>query len=162
MLYAAFAVLFVTGAGWLLADEMKEASTGEGWQSAAAWLLMAHGGTAMATLLLLGALVPLHMRRGWLAGRNRATGTAMVICNAVLILTAFGLYYLGSESLRPWASRLHIAVGLLVPILLVVHIVMGRRSRVAQSWRCFISWRGDRRTASGPRASADSRPRSWC
>jgi hypothetical protein len=127
MLYAAFAVLFITGAGWLLADEMKE--SGEGWQSAAAWLLMTHGGMAMATLLLLGALVPLHVRRGWLARRNRSSGTIMVTCNAVFILTAFGLYYLGSESLRPWASRLHIAIGLLVPILLVVHILLGRRSR---------------------------------
>jgi hypothetical protein len=127
MLYTAFAVLFITGAGWLLADDMKE--SGEGWQSAAAWLLMTHGGAAMAALLLLGALVPLHVRRGWLARRNRSSGTIMVTCNALFILTAFGLYYLGSESLRPWASRLHIAIGLLVPILLVVHILLGRRSR---------------------------------
>jgi cyanate permease len=83
----------------------------------------------MAALLLLGALVPLHVRRGWLARRNRSSGTIMVTCNALFILTAFGLYYLGSESLRPWASRLHIAIGLLVPILLVVHILLGRRSR---------------------------------
>jgi hypothetical protein len=129
MLYAAFAVLFLTGAGWLWADEMKETATGEGWQSAAAWLLMTHGGAAMAVLLLLGALVPLHVRRGWLARRNRTSGTIMVACNAAFILTAFGLYYLGSESLRPWASRLHIAIGLLAPILLVIHILLGRRSR---------------------------------
>jgi hypothetical protein len=115
---------------------MKETATGEGWQSAAAWLLMTHGGAAMAVLLLLGALVPLHMRRGWLARRNRITGSVMVACNAVFVLTAFGLYYFGSETLRPWASRLHIAVGLLVPVLFVVHVVNGRRSRpAAQSGR---------------------------
>ena len=128
MLYAAFAVLFITGAGWLLADEMKEGAAGEGWQSAAAWLLMTHGGTAMAALLLLGALVPLHVRRGWLARRNRTSGTVMVAINAAFILTAFGLYYSGSETLRPWASRLHIAIGLFIPILFVVHILLGRRS----------------------------------
>jgi hypothetical protein len=126
-LYAAFAILFVTGVGWLLADQLKEAPSGEVWQLAAAYLLMTHGGAAMVTLLLLGALVPLHLRRGWLARRNRTTGTAMVACNAVFILTAFGLYYLGSEALRPWASWLHIGVGLLLPILLVVHITVGRR-----------------------------------
>jgi predicted small integral membrane protein len=127
-LYAAFAVLFITGAGWLVADQLKEAANGEGWQTAAAYLLMIHGGAAMATLLLLGALVPLHMRRGWRAGRNRITGTAMVTFNAALILTAFGLYYLGSETLRPWASELHIGFGILFPVLLLVHIVVGRRS----------------------------------
>jgi hypothetical protein len=127
-LYTAFAVLFVTGAGWLLADQMKDMSSGEGWQLAVAYLLMAHGGTAMAALLLLGALFPLHVRRAWRAGRNRLTGATMVTFNAVLILTAFGLYYLGSETLRPWASLLHTAVGLLLPILFIVHVVIGRRS----------------------------------
>jgi hypothetical protein len=43
--YAAFSVLFGTGAGWLLADQMKEATnTGEAWQMTAAYLLMLHGG----------------------------------------------------------------------------------------------------------------------
>ena len=128
-LYGAFALLFVTGGIWLLADAMKDAAaSGEAWQAAAAYLLMLHGGAAMATLLLLGALVPLHVRRGWRAGRNRATGAAMVAFNALFILTAFGLYYLGSEILRPWASRLHIGFGLFFPVLVLVHIFVGRRS----------------------------------
>jgi len=131
-LYAAFAVLLATGVGWLLADyladQMKDAASGEGWQTAAAYLLMLHGGASMAALLLLGALFPLHIRRGWRMGRNRATGTAMVTFNAVLILTAFGLYYFGSELLRPWASRLHIGVGAILPVLFLVHILVGRRS----------------------------------
>jgi hypothetical protein len=127
-LYAAFALLFLTGTGWLLADQMKEAASAEGWQTAAADLLMIHGGAAMATLLLLGALFPLHVRRGWRARRNLIAGTAMVTSNAALILTAFGLYYLGSETLRPWASGLHIGVGIVLPLLFLVHVVLGRRS----------------------------------
>jgi hypothetical protein len=56
-LYATFSVLFVTGAGWLLADQLKEApGTGDAWQTTAAYLLMLHGGTAMMTLMLLGAV----------------------------------------------------------------------------------------------------------
>lgn len=127
-LYAAFAFLFATGVGWLAADQMKDTSSGETWQTAASYLLMLHGGAAMATLMLLGALVPLHLRRGWLARRNRATGTAMAACNAIFILTAFGLYYLGSDTFRPWTSDIHIGAGLILPILLCVHILVGRRS----------------------------------
>jgi len=67
-LYGAFAILFVTGAVWLVADRLKE--SGEQWQEIAADLLMVHGGAAMATLLLLGALVPLHVQRSWRAGRT--------------------------------------------------------------------------------------------
>jgi hypothetical protein len=127
-LYAAFVVLTLTGAAWLLADWRKN-SGAESWQDIAADLLMLHGGAAMAALLLLGALGPLHVRRAWRSGRNRMTGPTMVAVNAALILTAFGLYYAGSDALRPWISDLHIAVGLALPVLLAIHVWLGRRSR---------------------------------
>jgi cation transport ATPase len=126
--YAAFAVLFASGAVWLVADRMKE-SAEEIWQSSAATLLMLHGGTAMLTLMLLGALVPVHIGRAWRARKNRATGIIMTVCNAVLIATAFGLYYLSSEELRPWASDIHIAFGLGLPLLILVHVQSGRKQR---------------------------------
>ncbi len=125
-LYAAFAVLFVSGATWLVADRWKE--TSELAQEAAADLLMVHGGAAMVALLLLGALVPLHVQRGWRAARNRIAGVVMVTFNAVLVVTALGLYYAGSETLRPWMSDVHLWVGLAFPLLLLIHVVLGRRS----------------------------------
>ena len=126
--YAAFAVLFGTGSGWLLADRMKEESFGasEAWQTAAANLIMVHGGTAMVTLLLLGALLPLHMQRAWRRGRNRLTAIVMLATNGLLIVTSFGLYYAGSELLRPWTSNIHITLGLCLPVLFFVHVLIGR------------------------------------
>ena len=125
--YTVFVLLFVSGAAWLLADQFKDSTNGELWQAAGANLLMVHGGAATATLLLLGALFPLHMQRAWRAHKNRMTGIAMVTLNTILVVTSFGLYYLGSEMLRPWISDAHIAVGLTLPILLLIHIVLGRR-----------------------------------
>jgi hypothetical protein len=110
-LYAAFALLFATGAAWLLADQLKDSADGEFWQATIANVLMVHGGAAMLTLLLLGALFPIHIARAWRGRLNRVSGSIMVVCNAVLILTAFGLYYLGAETLRPWASDAHIVAG---------------------------------------------------
>ena len=46
---------------------------------------------------------------------------------AVLIVTAFGLYYLGSETVRPWMSWIHIAAGISVALSFPVHIFLGRR-----------------------------------
>ena len=128
-LYAAFGALFLSGAAWLVADELKAGADGELWQATAAYLLMIHGSVAMLTLMLLGALVPLHIARCWRAGKNRVTGTVMVTFNAVLILTSLGLYYAGSDVLRPWMSRVHIGFGLALPLLIAGHIVLGRRSR---------------------------------
>jgi uncharacterized membrane protein YbjE (DUF340 family) len=124
-IYTAFAVLFMTGAGWLVADALKESD--EIWQQTAASLLMVHGGAAMVALMLLGALIPLHLRRAWRARKNRVTGTVMATFNIVLIVTAFGLYYAGSDVVRPWISRLHDGFGLALPVLFLVHVVWGRR-----------------------------------
>jgi hypothetical protein len=126
-LYATFAVLFLTGAVWLVADSLKD-SASEFWQEAAATLLMLHGGGAMIALMMLGALVPAHMRYGWRKRKNLVTGITVATVNAALIVTAFGLYYLGSEAVRPWMSDVHIALGLAIPVLLVGHIWWGRRA----------------------------------
>jgi hypothetical protein len=66
----------------------------------------------------------------------------MVTCNAVLILTAFGLYYLGAETLRPWASDVHMVAGFALPVLITIHIWLGRRqskNRVARLRRPPVS-----------------------
>jgi hypothetical protein len=126
-LYAAFTLLTITGAVWLLADWRKNPLEPDLWQDIAPMMLMLHGGAAMAALMLLGALV--HIRRAWRSGRNRLTGPIMVAVNAVLIATAFGLYYAGSDTVRPWVSDLHIVVGIVLPVALLVHVWLGRRTR---------------------------------
>jgi small-conductance mechanosensitive channel len=132
-LYGIFSLLFASGALWIYADQMKsnaELDT-EKWQQAAAMLLSLHGGAAMVTLMLLGALGPMHVQRAWRAKKNRATGFASMAIYGLLISTAFGLYYVGSEALRPWISTIHIAFGLAVPAVVAAHIMVGRASVAA-------------------------------
>ena len=52
----------------------------------------------------------------------------MVIANVLFVATAFGLYYAGSDTWRPWISDVHIAVGIVFPVLIVIHVLTGRRS----------------------------------
>jgi hypothetical protein len=127
-LYSALTLMFGTGVAWLAADWQKSSPKGDVWQTIAAWLLMVHGGGAMATLMLLGALVPLHMYRGWRAKRNRVSGGVMVLVNVLLIATSFSLYYVGSDAIRPWMSDIHIGAGFCLPLWLVLHILFGRRT----------------------------------
>ena len=128
-LYAAFSTLFISGALWLAADSLKDAPDGERWQAISANLLMVHGGAAMVTLMLFGAMVPIHLLRAWRAKRNRWTGGVMAVLNAILIITAFGLYYLGGEEVRPWMSNVHLGAGFSLPLLLFIHILRGRGAR---------------------------------
>ena len=126
--YAAIAVLMLTGAAWLVADWQKNIAGDEIWQQFAATMLMVHGGVAMLALLLLGALIPVHLLRAWRSRRNRISGTIMASLIAILIVTAFGLYYLGSEVVRPWTSWIHLATGFGFSLALPFHIWLGRRT----------------------------------
>jgi hypothetical protein len=126
--YATFALLFLSGAVWLVADGLKDGANGELWQQVAASLLMTHGGSAMIALMMLGALIPVHMRFGWRARRNLATGIVMATVTAILVVTAFGLYYFGVEGARAVAGDLHTWLGVASPALLLAHIWWGRRS----------------------------------
>jgi hypothetical protein len=131
-LYAAFTVLFVTGVIWLAAQAWKDSPAGDLWEAVSANMLMIHGGAAMLTLVLLGALIPIHVQRAWRGRRNRLTGSIMATVNGFFVVTAFGLYYAGSDTLRAWISDLHIAIGLALPAVLIVHIRIGRcRSRAS-------------------------------
>ena len=126
--YGVVTALLVSGAAWIMADALKDDPGGDAWQLLAANLLMIHGGAAMAMLVIFGALFPVHIRRAWRVRKNRLSGSAMVTLNGLLILTAFGLYYAGSELTRPWISGAHIAAGFALAILTVLHILLGRKS----------------------------------
>jgi hypothetical protein len=125
-LYGAFGVLFVTGVVWLIADRMKDGPSSDHCQQVAANALMVHGGATMVTLMLLGALVPSHIQRAWRAKKNRLTGVISLTVYGLLIVTAFGLYYFGSDMLRPWLSFFHAAIGLAVPAVIATHVLVGR------------------------------------
>jgi hypothetical protein len=127
-LYAVASALLVTGIAWLLVDRLKPIYLMETWQRTAAYLLMLHGGAAMLMLLLLGALIPVHVAVAWRRGKNRITGSMMLASNAVLIATAFALYYSGSETWRHQASVFHIGFGLGLPVLWAVHVWRGKRT----------------------------------
>ncbi len=127
-LYAVATALLVTGVAWLVVDRLKAIDLTETWQRTAAYLLMLHGGAAMLMLVLLGAIIPMHVAVAWRRGTNRVTGSMMLLSNAVLVVTAFALYYTGSETWRHQASLLHIGFGLGLPVLWASHVWRGKRS----------------------------------
>ena len=125
-LYAAFALLFATGAAWLLADHLKDSprrilASHDRQRAHGPW----RGGDVDA--LAAGRAISHSHRAAWRSRRNRLAGAAMVIANVLFVATAFGLYYAGSDTWRPWISDVHIAVGVVFPVLIVIHVWTGRR-----------------------------------
>jgi hypothetical protein len=127
-LYAVLALLFLSGVAWAYWNYLA-ASSGDFETNAKTWALKIHGAAAMAILVLIGMLLTGHVRFAWRARRNRANGSIFLSAFAVLTVTGYGLYYLGGERVRAWTSWIHLAVGLALPILLLIHIFLGRRTR---------------------------------
>jgi cation transport ATPase len=127
--YSVSVLLFLSGALWKLfgwAADHDEARA-ETFRSLRPWMLKLHGASAMAFFVELGILIPTHIRRAWNANRNRANGAVLVAIIAVLVLTGYGLYYLGDEQWRSYSSITHLVLGLLTPFALALHIWQGRR-----------------------------------
>ena len=70
-----------------------------------------------------------HIKRGWRQKSNRKSGLVLGIGLIALTASAAALYYLADEQLRSWTSTLHWIVGLALPVLLITHIVLGRRAK---------------------------------
>jgi hypothetical protein len=80
-----------------------------------------HGLLAFGSLLLLGSLLPLHVRHGLRQRRNRGTGIALLSTWPVLLLTGWGIYYVSNELLARWTSVAHSLIALPISVFLGVH-----------------------------------------
>src|SRR5438046_4081844 len=127
-LYAVVALLFFSGVAWAYWNYLA-VSPGDFETSAKTWAMKLHGAAAMAILVLIGMLLNGHVRFAWRAARNRANGSVFLSAFGILTITGYSLYYAGGERLRAWTSWIHLAVGLALPILLLIHIFLGRRTR---------------------------------
>ena len=127
-LYAVLTLIFLSGVAWAYWNYLA-ASPGGFEMSGKAWAMKIHGAAAMAVLVLIGMILNEHVRLAWRARRNRANGSILLTAFGILTFTGYGLYYAGGEKLRVWTSWVHLVIGLVLPILLLIHIVLGRRTR---------------------------------
>ncbi len=127
--YTVIAAVFASGAFWTWLHYFAHGENDFVASPTETWTLTIHGLFAAASLLLIGSLVPLHVKFAWRADRNRFNGIFFASIVALLILTGYGLYYIGNERLRSWTSWSHLIVGLALPLLLILHIWRGRASR---------------------------------
>jgi hypothetical protein len=130
LLYFVLALLFFSGVVWAYFNYF--ATLPNDWQSSSkSFAMKIHGAAAMAILVLIGTLLNGHVKFAWRAKRNRLNGAFFIGVVAVLTLTGYGLYYGGGETLRAWTSWTHLLAGLALPILLLIHVLLGRRTRPA-------------------------------
>ena len=130
LIYISTGLLTVTGAAWLLLDRFGKVNGEFGPVSnpALPWLLAAHGVAAYAVLIIAAMVVPVHVRLGWNARKNRWSGAVVAGTGLFLALTGLLLYYASAEALRALTSLFHWVVGLALPALLAWHVIRGKSS----------------------------------
>ena len=118
-------MLYGTGLGWLLDRYLAHHDLPS---AASIWCMKVHGAALLVFLIAYGALLPNHVVLGWRLQRNRRSGAVMLSVVATLVLTGYGLYYAGEESLRTLLSVSHWLLGLAAALALGLHVALGRRS----------------------------------
>jgi hypothetical protein len=125
-LYCLGLLLWLSGVGWLIVHYGPVDTIAGAHPAEPGWLRL-HGAAVIGFLVVFGALLPGHVRRGWRQGQNRGSGLAVISVTAVLTVSGYGLYYLVNDTWRAWTSVIHWAVGVPGGILLAVHVWLGRR-----------------------------------
>ena len=128
-LYVVSLVLLVSGGAWAWIHHLDEAGrAGDALRQTKPWLLKVHGFAAVGFVLLLGTLIPVHVRHSWHARKNRINGVFFLSAVGLLTLSGYALYYLGDEAWRNGASRFHLWLGLGAPVLLFFHVRAGKKA----------------------------------
>ena len=127
LFYFIFAMLWLSGALWLISEWLKPADLGPVRTPLQTLSMKIHGAGMLGYLAMLGTLWT-HVRRGFALRVNRLSGTIMIAVNAALIFSGWILYYVTSDAWREWSSLLHWSMGLAAILLLSGHVLLGRRS----------------------------------
>ena len=120
--YGAAALLWVSGAVWLVLHYVYPQSTAFGplpnpWEAP---LMRAHGLIAVSGVFLIGWMMSAHVTARWPSERNRRSGLVLAGSVLVLIVSGYALYYT-TGSPHDAAALAHEAIGVLFPLAALAH-----------------------------------------
>lgn len=122
-LYVVAGGIWSTGALWLALHYFFQHKGQFGFEinPAEPWTLKLHGAFGFAALWFFGLLWGVHIVNGWTSRRRRWSGALVFSTVAVLVLTAYLLYYAGDDTAREIVSYIHWIIGLAAPVLFLWH-----------------------------------------
>lgn len=126
--YLVLVLVALSGALWYLMHDLLQ----WGWMLTERRLLITHGVAASVSLVVVGGLLPLHIRLAWRTRRNLLSGLVTLSLMGLLGVSGLLLYYSG-EDWRDGVRWLHIGTGLIGVLAMPAHVWLGRNSHVQKT-----------------------------
>lgn len=120
--YSVLVVVGLSGLAWSLLHDVLQ----WGWMLSERRLLITHGVSAAITLVVVGGLLPLHIRLALRVKRNIRSGITALTLMALLGSTGILLYY-GGEDWRDGVRWTHIILGTVACLAVPIHVWLGRK-----------------------------------
>jgi hypothetical protein len=129
VIYASFALLWLSGALWLVFHYFlrHQGTFGPEPNALEPWWLRLHGLAMMIMLVAAGSVIVHHAQRAWQLGKNRTGGVLLTGCLLWLAATGYALYYFTTDGNQAWLPLLHWIPGLGMPAAILLHVVRGQR-----------------------------------
>jgi hypothetical protein len=131
LVYVAFALLWVSGCGWLVLNSFYQV-TGEFGLSPHPWqppLLLVHGLLAVPAIYLIGWVAARHASINWRASLRRSSGSAFSAVLLVLSVSGFALFFLTDDRAQRLAALTHEGIGLAFTLFALEHWLFGRKEK---------------------------------
>ena len=131
ILYAILGVSLISGLTFYYLNTwgIVEGPFGPEIHPAQKYFLMVHGASAFLFMMSFGIMLANHVPATWRTKRSRVLGVALVSLGSFQIISAYCLYYIGSPEIRPILANAHTIIGTSIPIILIGHLVAGRKKR---------------------------------
>jgi len=120
--YSIAALLWLSGASWLVLHYLRPQSTSFGplpnpWEAP---LMRVHGLVAVGAVFLIGWMTAAHVTTRWTSDRKRRSGLTLGGTALLLIFSGYALYYT-TGSPHDAAALAHEVVGVFAPLAALAH-----------------------------------------
>lgn len=92
--------------------------------------LKIHGGAAFLMMITYGFFLGSHVKISWRVKPVRKFGIILMLIPALLALSAYILYYASNDEFHQIVGYIHFGLGMCFPIILLVHIILGKGKKM--------------------------------
>lgn len=127
--YLSILLLLTSGIAWLVLNFIMNHDSS--FRFLIPLFLSIHGAASYIFLVVFGMLLSTHINFNWRVKKNRRlSGIILTAIFFILILSGYGLYYVGNDEFRNFLSYLHWIIGTFSSVVCGIHFFKKLKGRI--------------------------------